>query len=129
MAGKLHHLAQEKMATEGIINETLWLGLYTNEIELTRDKILSDLEELGGYTGYERYELLLEDWVNQVVAQATVFSQDERVWTFSFVPSEDITGYFITNGSMLIATEHFTLPVSPDRPGFEIKVTPVMAVR
>ena len=129
MAGKLHHLAQQKMATEGIINETLWLGLYTNAGELTRAQILSDIEELGGYTGYERKELELENWDMAVVGETSIYSYAIQTWTLSFPSSDDVTGYFITNGSILLATEHFSLPANPDRPGFELKVTPVVVVR
>jgi hypothetical protein len=129
MAGKLHHSGQQKMATEGIINETLYIGLYSNPVELTRDKLLTDIVEVEGFTGYERKVLALLEWIMGTTDHTTYYAYEEQVWTLTFTPTTDITGYFITNGSILLATEHFGLPVVPDRPGFELKVTPVMVVR
>lgn len=138
MSGKIHYEGQEYLGLVSLKNtshETLYIGLYTNASELTRNQTMANITEVTG-GGYARKVLNTADWVVdpvKTVQQGTLFAQPRQTWLFDSAVG-NVTGYFITTSAIgttgkLVASEHFPYPANVNQIGFEIRVTPKQEFR
>jgi hypothetical protein len=96
---------------------TLYLGLYENSTEPLETATLTNITESTA-PGYSRITLSDTDWT---VSGNTVTMAQK---TFTFTGSGNtIYGAFITDGTDLIAVDHFDSPFTPAANGDQLKVT------
>ena len=98
-----------------------YLGLYTNAVALGEADTLASVVEVAG-NGYARQQLADADWAltaDHVTGTQEIFTASGGAWT-------DVYGWFLTDGTRLIASEHFAGGPYTIQNGQSIKVTPTI---
>ena len=123
MAGVFHDQGENNILDAYFVNNNRpaggYLGLYTNATALGEAAVLGDITEVAG-TSYARQQLADYDWVlnnNQVEGAQQTFAPSGESWA-------GVTGWFLTDGVILIASEHFADGPYNVPDGGNIKLTP-----
>ena len=98
-----------------------YLGLYMNATALAEDATLASISEVSG-NGYARQQLADADWTltnDHVTGAQQTFTASGGSWS-------NVYGWFLTDGTKLIASEHFAGGPYTIQNGQSIKVTPTI---
>jgi hypothetical protein len=125
MAGVWHDEGENNILDayfKGTNRPAAWyIGLYTDAVALGESDGLADLTEVSG-SGYARQEMDDADWTlsgDHVTGAQQTFTASGGVWS-------NVYGWFLTDGTNLIASEHFSGGPYTIQDGQSIKITPTI---
>ena len=104
--------------------DPLELGLYTDATEPPETATLGTISEVAGGTGYVRKDLDRGSWTRN--DDESTYAQQS--FTASGGAWGNVYGYFITDGTNLLAVEHFSDGPYNVGDGDSIKITPKITV-